>query len=173
MEILFKVGMALLEWSRAELLQMDMEAMLRHFQKEMYAIHDRDHEALMSAVHQVKYNPRKMKRLEKEYEATRERASQEHEENRRLRSENKLLQDRVNHLELESSSLAGRLIEGQVNLAQEAEDLFVMRRELVALRKHDADLAEQLREAQLRIGELEQVVSRNNTAMSVLYFNVA
>jgi hypothetical protein len=62
MEILFKVGMALLEWSRAELLQMDMEAMLRHFQKEMYAIHDRDHEALMSAVHQVKYNPRKMKR---------------------------------------------------------------------------------------------------------------
>lgn len=45
-----------------------------------------------------------------------------------------------------------------MNLAQEAEDLFVMRRELVALRKHDTEQAEKLQQAELRIAELEQIV---------------
>ena len=62
MEILFRVGVALLEWSREQLLQMDMEAMLRHFQKDMCTIHERDPEALIAAAYQVKYNTKKMKR---------------------------------------------------------------------------------------------------------------
>lgn len=45
-----------------------------------------------------------------------------------------------------------------MNSAQEAEDLFAMRRELAGLRKHDAEVAEKLREAELRVSELEQIV---------------
>ena len=56
-----------------------------------------------------------------------------------------------------------------MNLAQEAEDLFVMRRELVALRKHDADLAEKLQEAELRKAELEHVVGRSNITVTVFF----
>lgn len=62
MEILFRVGLALLESSAERLLQMDTEAMLRHFQKEMFAIHGKDPEALVSAAYQVKYSPKKVKR---------------------------------------------------------------------------------------------------------------
>ncbi|XP_065829801.1 EVI5-like protein [Oscarella lobularis] len=148
MEILFKFGIALLECSKAQLLQLDMEGMQKHFQKEMRAIHERNPEQLIAVALQVKYNTKKMKRVEREYEAMRLRATQESEENTRLRSENRLLQDRVTHLELESSSLAGRLIERQVDLAQEAEGIFVLKREL-------AEVTKKLRERDEKVVELK------------------
>ena len=40
----------------------------------------------------------------------------------RLRTENRLLRQRIDYLEAESAALADRLVKGQVNLAQEAEN---------------------------------------------------
>eukprot|EP00118_Oscarella_pearsei_P023239 m.275037 g.275037 ORF g.275037 m.275037 type:complete len:600 (+) comp40594_c1_seq5:1324-3123(+) len=155
MEILYRIGLALLECSKAQLLQMDIEGMQKHFQKEMYTIHERNPDQLIATALQVKYNAKKMRRIEKEYMAMQSRATQESEENGRLRIENRLLQNRVTHLELESSSLAGRLIERQVDLAQEAEDIFVLKREVASLRKRNSKMSKKLQESEAKIIELK------------------
>jgi hypothetical protein len=61
-DVVFKVGLALLEHSQEQLLQLDMEEMLKHFQKEMKSIHERDPDKLVKKAQRIKLNPRKMKK---------------------------------------------------------------------------------------------------------------
>ncbi|KFP01215.1 EVI5-like, partial [Calypte anna] len=67
LEIVFRVGMALLQLNQAELVQLDMEGMSQFFQKVIPHQFDTCPDKLILRAFQVKYNPKKMKRLEKEY----------------------------------------------------------------------------------------------------------
>lgn len=72
----------------------------------------------------------------------------------RLRTENRLLRQRIDYLEQESSALADRLIRGQVNLAQEAENCMSISHELHKLRDINSDAHRRLEEAYDTIREL-------------------
>lgn len=63
---------------------------------------------------------------------------------RRLRTENRLLQQRLTNLEKESGELADKLIQGQVSRAQEAEDNFIIKRDLANAEKREKELREHL-----------------------------
>ncbi|NWZ90026.1 EVI5L protein, partial [Nesospiza acunhae] len=62
LEIVFRVGMALLQFNQAELVQLDMEGMSQYFQKVIPHQFDSCPDKLILRACQVKYNPRKMKR---------------------------------------------------------------------------------------------------------------
>lgn len=75
---------------------------------------------------------------------------------RRLRTENRLLRQRIDMLESESSDLADRLIQGQVTRAEVEETTFAMKRELAAIKQHDIDTNDKLNEAKDRIKILSE-----------------
>lgn len=75
---------------------------------------------------------------------------------KRLRTENRLLRQRIDNLELESGELADKLIQGQVSRAQEAEDNFVIKRELAAAKLLEQDLRGELEQAANTIIELKE-----------------
>ncbi|CAJ0920198.1 unnamed protein product, partial [Ranitomeya imitator] len=111
LEIVFRVGLAVLQMNQAELMQLDMEGMLQHFQKVIPHQFDGGPEKLIQAAYQVKYNAKKMKKLEKEYTTIKTKEMEEQVEIKRLRTENRLLKQRIETLEKESASLADRLIQ--------------------------------------------------------------
>ena len=91
-------------------------------------------EAGFSMAFLLKINQKKMKRLEKESRKKGRRRRREDEvELGRLRTENRLLRQRIDMLETESSELADKLIQGQVTRAEVEETTFAIKRE------HDID----------------------------------
>lgn len=160
MEMIFRIAISILQNCKDLLLSMDMEGMLKFLQKEMPAKFEIETDALMQVAFQVKYNAKKMKKLEKEYTTKRTKEQEEMVEMRRLRTENRLLRQRIECLEQESSSLADRLIQGQVIRAQEAEDTFALKRELSALRQQNQEYSQRLEETDLHMTDLETEVAR-------------
>uniref|UniRef100_A0A1X7VAF8 Rab-GAP TBC domain-containing protein n=1 Tax=Amphimedon queenslandica TaxID=400682 RepID=A0A1X7VAF8_AMPQE len=134
-EIIFRVGLALLERSQNELLKLDMEDMTKHFQKEMKSLSEEDCDTLFEAAFRVKVSSKKLKKMEKEYNQRKERQQVENSELIRLQDDNCELEKRVLALEKECAGLADRLIQGQVTRAQEYEEMYGVRRELTTLRK--------------------------------------
>uniref|UniRef100_A0A8C9VNF5 Ecotropic viral integration site 5 like n=1 Tax=Scleropages formosus TaxID=113540 RepID=A0A8C9VNF5_SCLFO len=67
LEIIFRVGLAILLYNQTDLIQLDMEGMSQHFQKVIPHQFDSCPDKLILRAYQVKYNPKKMKKLEKEY----------------------------------------------------------------------------------------------------------
>lgn len=65
-----------------------------------------------------------------------------------------MLRQRIDYLEQESSALADRLIKGQVNLAQEAENCMSISHELLKLRDINSDAHRRLEEAYDTIRDL-------------------
>ena len=65
-------------------------------------------------------------------------------------------------LENESSELADRLIQGQVNKAEVEEHTFAIKRELAAIKQHDIDTNVKLEEAKDRICKLSEMVENSN-----------
>lgn len=82
----------------------------------------------------------------------------------RLRSENRLLRQRVELLEAESSELADRLVRGQVSRAEEEETSFVLQRELATLRHSHLDTLHMLENAQEEIKMLSMVITTQNVS---------
>nr|XP_037270022.1 ecotropic viral integration site 5 ortholog-like isoform X1 [Rhipicephalus microplus] len=156
MEMIFRIAIAILQFCKEDILQLDMEGMLRYFQKEMPSKCETDPDYLINLALQVKYNSKKIKKLEKEYTALKVKEHEEMIELRRLRTENRLLRQRIEHLEQESSALADRLIQGQVVRAQEAEDNYIIKRELAALRQQELTVQQELQKANNQIKELHQ-----------------
>ncbi|XP_025048549.1 EVI5-like protein isoform X3 [Alligator sinensis] len=155
LEIIFRVGMALLQFNQAELIQLDMEGMSQHFQKVIPHQFDSCPDKLILRAYQVKYNPKKMKRLEKEYAAIKNKEMEEQIEIKRLRTENRLLKQRIETLEKESAALADRLIQGQVTRAQEAEENYIIKRELAVVKQQCSLATENLQKAQSTIRQLQ------------------
>uniref|UniRef100_A0A8C9SAZ9 Ecotropic viral integration site 5 n=1 Tax=Scleropages formosus TaxID=113540 RepID=A0A8C9SAZ9_SCLFO len=156
LEIVFRVGLAILQMNQAELMQLDMEGMLQHFQKVIPHQLDSGPDKVIQTAYQVKYNAKKMKKLEKEYTTIKTKEMEEQVEIKRLRTENRLLKQRIDTLEKESASLADRLIQGQVTRAQEAEENYLIKRELATVRQQSEEASAQLEQAQGTIRDLQQ-----------------
>ncbi|ELK06342.1 Ecotropic viral integration site 5 protein [Pteropus alecto] len=155
LEIVFRVGLALLQMNQAELIQLDMEGMLQHFQKVIPHQFDGGPDKLIQAAYQVKYNSKKMKKLEKEYTTIKTKEMEEQVEIKRLRTENRLLKQRIETLEKESASLADRLIQGQVTRAQEAEENYLIKRELATIKQQSDEASAKLEQAENTIRKLQ------------------
>ncbi|XP_076343403.1 ecotropic viral integration site 5 ortholog-like isoform X2 [Tachypleus tridentatus] len=160
MEMVFRIAVAILQSCKEDLLQLDMEGMLRYFQKEVPIKCETDPDYLVTMGLQVKYNNKKIKKLEKEYTSIKVKENEEQVEMRRLRTENRLLRQRIENLEQESSDLADRLIQGQVTRAQEAEDNFAIKRELEDLKYKEQTIKEELDVAYEQIRTLSETGSQ-------------
>ncbi|XP_054690306.1 ecotropic viral integration site 5 protein homolog isoform X2 [Grus americana] len=165
LEIVFRVGLAVLQMNQAELLQLDMEGMLQHFQKVIPHQFDSGPDKLIQASYQVKYNAKKMKKLEKEYTTIKTKEMEEQVEIKRLRTENRLLKQRIETLEKESASLADRLIQGQVTRAQEAEENYLIKRELATIKQQSDEATTKLEQAENTIRELQQQQQWRNSSL--------
>ncbi|XP_026120112.1 ecotropic viral integration site 5 protein homolog isoform X2 [Carassius auratus] len=145
LEIVFRVGMAILQMNQAELMQLDMEGMLQHFQKVIPQQLENGPDKVIQAAYQVKYNSKKMKKLEKEYTTIKTKEMEEQVEIKRLRTENRLLKQRIDTLE-----------KGQVTRAQEAEENYLVKRELATVKQHNEETSVLLEQAQNTIRQLQQ-----------------
>ncbi|XP_058497378.1 EVI5-like protein isoform X2 [Solea solea] len=145
LEIIFRVGLAILQYNQTDLIQLDMEGMSQHFQKVIPHQFDSCPDKLILRAYQVKYNPKRMKKLEKEYTTIKNKEMEEQIEIKRLRTENRLLKQRIETLE-----------KGQVTRAQEAEENYVIKRELAVVRQQCNSASESLEKAQDTIRELQQ-----------------
>uniref|UniRef100_A0A669EZ78 Ecotropic viral integration site 5 n=1 Tax=Oreochromis niloticus TaxID=8128 RepID=A0A669EZ78_ORENI len=163
LEIVFRVGLAILQMNQAELIQLDMEGMLQVNHQQHFQGRNLHHsfvgigpDKVIQAAYQVKYNAKKMKKLEKEYTTIKTKEMEEQVEIKRLRTENRLLKQRIDTLEKESASLADRLIQGQVTRAQEAEENYLVKRELATVKQQSEEASAQLEQAKKTIRQLQQ-----------------
>uniref|UniRef100_A0AAX7U1U4 Rab-GAP TBC domain-containing protein n=1 Tax=Astatotilapia calliptera TaxID=8154 RepID=A0AAX7U1U4_ASTCA len=145
LEIVFRVGLAILQMNQAELIQLDMEGMLQHFQKVIPHQLDSGPDKVIQVAYQVKYNAKKMKKLEKEYTTIKTKEMEEQVEIKRLRTENRLLKQRIDTLE-----------KGQVTRAQEAEENYLVKRELATVKQQSEEAGAQLEQAKKTIKQLQQ-----------------
>ncbi|XP_027467379.1 ecotropic viral integration site 5 protein homolog isoform X2 [Zalophus californianus] len=129
--------------------------MSEHFQKVIPHQFDGGPDKLIQAAYQVKYNSKKMKKLEKEYTTIKTKEMEEQVEIKRLRTENRLLKQRIETLEKESASLADRLIQGQVTRAQEAEENYLIKRELATIKQQSDEASAKLEQAENTIRKLQ------------------
>ncbi|XP_012388855.2 ecotropic viral integration site 5 protein homolog isoform X4 [Orcinus orca] len=160
LEIVFRVGLALLQTNQAELMQLDMEGMLQHFQKVIPHQFDGGPDKLIQAAYQVKYNSKKMKKLEKEYTTIKTKEMEEQVEIKRLRTENRLLKQHIETLEKESASLADRLIQHKCSSNYNEDFVLQLEKELVQARLSEAESQCALKEMQDKVLDIEK---RNNS----------
>nr|CAD2158548.1 unnamed protein product [Meloidogyne enterolobii] len=160
-DTIFRIALSILQQSRIDLLQLDMEGMLKYFQREVRSRYENDHELLFTIASRIHLNAKKMKKLEKEYLSKRTKDQEEAIELRRLRTENRLLRQRIDYLESESSALADRLVRGQVDLAQQADTCLNISHELNILRDINYDAHRRLEDAHQSIRELHMQKRRN------------
>ncbi|CAL9695869.1 unnamed protein product [Knipowitschia caucasica] len=144
LEIVFRVGLAILQMNQAELIQLDMEGMLQHFQRVVPHQFDSGPDKVIQSAYQVKYNAKKMKKLEKEYTTIKTKEMEEQVEIKRLRTENRLLKQRIDTLE-----------KGQVTRAQEAEENYLVKRELATVKQQSEEATVQLEQALKTISKLQ------------------
>uniref|UniRef100_A0A8P4G3G8 Ecotropic viral integration site 5 n=1 Tax=Dicentrarchus labrax TaxID=13489 RepID=A0A8P4G3G8_DICLA len=144
LEIVFRVGLAILQMNQTELIQLDMEGMLQHFQRVIPHQLDSGPDKVIQAAYQVKYNAKKMKKLEKEYTTIKTKEMEEQVEIKRLRTENRLLKQRIDTLEKKG---APRYSE---------ESVLQLERELVQARLKEAESQCALKEMQDKILDMEK-----------------
>ncbi|MGH0125390.1 UNVERIFIED_CONTAM: hypothetical protein FKN15_026377 [Acipenser sinensis] len=119
--------------------------LMQHFQKVIPHQFESCPDKLILRAYQIKYNPKKMKRLEKEYTTIKNKEMEEQIEIKRLRTENRLLKQRIETLE-----------KGQVTRALEAEENYVIKRELAVVRQQCTTASQSLEKAQDTIRELQE-----------------
>ncbi|XP_059946109.1 ecotropic viral integration site 5 protein homolog isoform X8 [Mesoplodon densirostris] len=175
LEIVFRVGLALLQMNQAELMQLDMEGMLQHFQKVIPHQFDGGPDKLIQAAYQVKYNSKKMKKLEKEYTTIKTKEMEEQVEIKRLRTENRLLKQHIETLEkLEKELVQARLSEAESQCAlKEMQDKVLdiekrnnsfpdenniarLQEELIAVKLREAEAIMGLKELRQQVKDLEE-----------------
>lgn len=159
LEMIFRLSVAILQICKVELLKLDMEALLKYFQKEMPSRIDCDPDYMIKCACQIKYDSKKMKKLCKDYTTIKTKEQEEAVEFRRLRTENRLLLERLRMLEQESKELAEKLIEGQVERAQEAEDNYNVKRDLSRMRTTDEENKATIVRLEAQIYELERLLA--------------
>ncbi|XP_026970139.1 ecotropic viral integration site 5 protein homolog isoform X6 [Sagmatias obliquidens] len=175
LEIVFRVGLALLQMNQAELMQLDMEGMLQHFQKVIPHQFDGGPDKLIQTAYQVKYNSKKMKKLEKEYTTIKTKEMEEQVEIKRLRTENRLLKQHIETLEkLEKELVQARLSEAESQCAlKEMQDKVLdiekrnnsfpdenniarLQEELIAVKLREAEAITGLKELRQQVKDLEE-----------------
>ncbi|XP_055896567.1 EVI5-like protein isoform X5 [Biomphalaria glabrata] len=168
MEIIFRVGVAILQSCQEDLLALDMEGLLKYLQKDLRSRFEQepDQENLLSTAYSIKYSQKKMKKLEKEYTALKTKENEDQIELRRLRTENRLLRQRIENLEKveakllrqkeESTTLADKLVQDQVTWAQEVEQSYALRNELSITRLQLQETQKKLLDAEDIIGDIRK-----------------
>uniref|UniRef100_A0A3Q2NRY5 Ecotropic viral integration site 5 like n=1 Tax=Fundulus heteroclitus TaxID=8078 RepID=A0A3Q2NRY5_FUNHE len=151
LEIIFRVGLAILQYNQTDLIQLDMEGMSQHFQKVIPHQFDSCPDKLILRAYQVKYNPKRMKKLEKEYTTIKNKEMEEQIEIKVF-----CLHVIIKTPRLVLTLVSGVLIQGQVTRAQEAEENYVIKRELAVVRQQCNTASESLEKAQETIRELQQ-----------------
>ncbi|XP_035276556.1 ecotropic viral integration site 5 protein homolog isoform X5 [Anguilla anguilla] len=146
LEIVFRVGLAILQMNQAELMQLDMEGMLQHFQKVIPHQLETGHDKVILTAYQVKYNAKKMKKLEKEYTTIKTKEMEEQVEIKRLRTENRLLKQRIETLEKQP----------KCNPCYTEEMVVQLERELVQARLKEAESQCALKEMQDKVLNMEK-----------------
>uniref|UniRef100_A0A8C7F040 Ecotropic viral integration site 5 like n=1 Tax=Oncorhynchus kisutch TaxID=8019 RepID=A0A8C7F040_ONCKI len=149
LEIIFRVGMAILQYNQTDLIQLDMEGMSQHFQKVIPHQFDSCPDKLILRAYQVKYNPKRMKKLEKEYTTIKNKEMEEQIEIKRLRTENRLLKQRIETLE--------KFIIGPCVVSQYTEQFVTgLQMQLEQSRLQEAELLGALKEMQDKVLDLEK-----------------
>jgi len=154
-DIIFQVGLSLLKEGEKYLLQHDIEGMLQYFRSMVYKNYVGADDELIKNAREIRIDQKKLKRMKNTYTNEKEKESAELEECKRLSFENSVLIQRIRSLEEETSHLADKLIRGQVSRAEQAEEMFIVKRELVAVRRHDHELSDKLKEATRRVTYLD------------------
>ncbi|XP_067086863.1 ecotropic viral integration site 5 protein homolog isoform X4 [Osmerus mordax] len=144
LEIVFRVGLAILQMNQTELIQLDMEGMLQHFQKIIPHQLDSGPDKVIQAAYQVKYNAKKMKKLEKEYTTIKTKEMEEQVEIKRLRTENRLLKQRIDTLEKRNTSLPD-----EYNVVR-------LQEELMGVKLREAEAVTGLKELRQQVRDLEE-----------------
>ncbi|XP_066508533.1 ecotropic viral integration site 5 protein homolog [Hoplias malabaricus] len=99
LEIVFRVGMAILQLTQNELLQLDTEGLALFLEKTAPQQMDNDPDRMIKTAYQIKFDSKRMKKLEKEYTTIKMKEMEEQEEMKKLLSENKVLRQRIDTLE--------------------------------------------------------------------------
>uniref|UniRef100_A0AAZ3RLN2 Rab-GAP TBC domain-containing protein n=1 Tax=Oncorhynchus tshawytscha TaxID=74940 RepID=A0AAZ3RLN2_ONCTS len=133
LEIIFRVGMAILQYNQTDLIQLDMEGMSQHFQKLIPHQFDSCPDKLILRAYQVKYNPKRMKKL---------------------RTENRLLKQRIETLEKYTEQfVTGLQTQLEQSRLQEAEILGALKEmqdKVLDLEKRSSSLPDENNVAQLQ-----------------------
>ncbi|XP_026061945.1 ecotropic viral integration site 5 protein homolog isoform X1 [Carassius auratus] len=181
LEIVFRVGLALLHMKQAELIKLDVEGMMNCLENlESWAS---DPDGIIEAAYQIKYNPSRMKQLRQEYASIKTKKLEEQEELNGLSSENKHLKQRLALLEkrcseklvsqlkkeLEKTRLntvrsQSALKEMQANILQMEESraasnedsVMYLQTELISHRLQEAEALTELRVLKQHIKDLEE-----------------
>ncbi|XP_076455006.1 EVI5-like protein isoform X2 [Babylonia areolata] len=158
MESVLRIALAILQTCQEDLLALDMEGLLQYLQKDLRSRFDNetDQDLLLQVAYQVRYNSKKLKRLEKDYSVLKSKENEDQIELRRLRTENRLLRQRIDNLEKESASLADKLVQDQVTRAQEAEECYALKNELSVTRHQLKETQRRLEDAQDIIGDIKK-----------------
>ncbi|PIK45909.1 putative EVI5-like protein isoform X2, partial [Apostichopus japonicus] len=163
MEVIFRIGIAILQLNYDMLIHMDLEQMLRLLQKEAPKLHAEEPDLLIQAAFLVKINPKRMKkfliyklhsRIRKEYLLIKNKENEDQIEMRRLRTENNLLRQKIDILEKENEAIADKLIQGQLSRAQEAEEFYTVKKELEEISSQHKELGKEYDGAKAVITEL-------------------
>uniref|UniRef100_A0AAY5ENC4 Rab-GAP TBC domain-containing protein n=1 Tax=Electrophorus electricus TaxID=8005 RepID=A0AAY5ENC4_ELEEL len=121
-----------------------MERITAYFQKVVPHQLDSGPDKVIQVAYQVKYNAKKMKKLEKEYTTIKTKEMEEQVEIKRLRTENRLLKQRIDTLEKKG------------NPRYSEEFLLQLERELVQARLKEAESQCALKEMQDKILDMEK-----------------
>ncbi|XP_031313463.1 ecotropic viral integration site 5 protein homolog isoform X5 [Camelus dromedarius] len=171
LEIVFRVGLALLQMNQAELMQLDMEGMLQHFQKVIPHQFDAGPDKLIQAAYQVKYNSKKMKKLEKEYTTIKTKEMEEQVEIKHkcssnysedfvLQLEKELVQARLSEAESQCAlkEMQDKVldIEKRNNSFPDENNIARLQEELIAVKLREAEAIMGLKELRQQVRDLEE-----------------
>ncbi|XP_021111027.1 ecotropic viral integration site 5 protein homolog isoform X5 [Heterocephalus glaber] len=171
LEIVFRVGLALLQMNQAELMQLDMEGMLQHFQKVIPHQFDGGPDKLILAAYQVKYNSKKMKKLEKEYTTIKTKEMEEQVEIKHkcssnynedfvLQLEKELVQARLSEAESQCAlkEMQDKVldIEKRNNSFPDENNVARLQEELIAVKLREAEAIMGLKELRQQVKDLEE-----------------
>ncbi|XP_031506652.1 ecotropic viral integration site 5 protein homolog isoform X9 [Papio anubis] len=176
LEIVFRVGLALLQMNQAELMQLDMEGMLQHFQKVIPHQFDGVPDKLIQAAYQVKYNSKKMKKLEKEYTTIKTKEMEEQVEIKHkcssnynedfvLQLEKELVQARLSEAESQCAlkEMQDKVldIEKRNNSLPDENNIARLQEELIAVKLREAEAIMGLKELRQQVKDLEEQWQRH------------
>ncbi|XP_051556433.1 ecotropic viral integration site 5 protein homolog isoform X3 [Myxocyprinus asiaticus] len=165
LEIVFRVGLAILHMKQTELVKLDEEGMVQSFCFQCLQnleSQDLDPDRMVKAAFQIKYNPRKMKQLRKDYASIKAKELEEQEELNGLFRENKHLKQRLDILEKRCSEklvsqLKKELENTWLNEAKSHSTLKEMKAKILQIKENEL-ISSRLREAEALTGlkELKQ-----------------
>ncbi|XP_056600520.1 ecotropic viral integration site 5 protein homolog isoform X2 [Triplophysa dalaica] len=163
LEIVFRVGLAMLYLKQAELIKFDVEGMTQCLQNSIKQYLDPDN--LIKAAYQIKYIPRRMKELRKYYASIKAKELEEQEELNRCSE--KLVSQLKTELEttrLNATKSFNTLKEMQAKILQKEENstgpdedcVEYLQKELISCRLREAEALTRLKELKLHVKHMDE-----------------